>query len=77
MSRSYKRTAIIKSVHPKYKKFCKRHSNKKIRKANDVPNYSGFKKLYQSCEIHSFISYCPEKPEWMSQDNWERWYVRK
>ena len=79
MSRSYKKTPIIKSVHSLYKKFCKRHSNKKIRQVKDLPNYGAFKKVFQSCEIHDYISYCPkeDKPHWMSDDYWEKCHLRK
>ncbi len=79
MSRSYKKTPIIKSVHPLYKKFCKRHSNKKIRQMKDLSNYGSFKKLFQSCEIHGYICYYPKekKPYWMSYNYWEKCYLRK
>ena len=54
MSRSYKKNPYVKDGSRKWTKYAKRQSNKKIRKCKDIPNYSKFKQIYDTWNIHDY-----------------------
>ncbi len=79
MSRSYKKTPIVKSTPPIYRRFAKRQANKKVRKSVNIADKAAYKRVYQSWSIHDYVSYYPfdRKDATMSVDEWERGYLRK
>ena len=79
MSRSYKHTPRCgdqKGAH------AKRLANRKVRRkklSEDIPQYSGFKKLYERwniCDYEevgvSYEAYCSQR--YRSWFSWQRWY---
>lgn len=58
MSRSYKKTPILKSC-PRSGKWGKKFANDTVRKAKDVGDYGSYKKLYPQWNIHDYIDYWP------------------
>lgn len=79
MSRSYKKTPIIKSCG--YGVYGKRLANRKTRKADmDVAFKGGqYKRLYETWDINDFVVFYPKsqavKDDWM--EGWKKWYYRK
>lgn len=70
MSRSYKKTPICKD---KNSQFGKRKANHTVRRAKDVPNGGGFKKVYESWNICDYIFMETEKElkhEWDIGNEW-------
>lgn len=57
MSRSYKRTPVVKD-NRRGSKAAKRVANKKVRKAPYVANGKAFKKVSCTWDIHDYVSYC-------------------
>jgi len=58
MSRSYKKTAGFCDRSP----FAKKEANGRVRRTPDLPNGSGYKKVYESWNIHDFkCIYWPNK----------------
>lgn len=56
MSRSYKKTPIVKSGGQKYRKFVQRAANKKVRKyKNELQNGKWYRKLYPQWEIYDHV----------------------
>lgn len=58
MSRSYKKTPIIKD-NGRSKKWSKRQANKVVRKSNDIANYMQYKKAYDSWDVCDWKDYYP------------------
>lgn len=76
MSRSYKRTPIVKD-NPKARKFFKRRANKKVRRTPDIPNGRAYRKVYDSWSIYDFISYCTLE-DWLdSAKEAENYFTKK
>jgi|HigsolmetaAR206D_1030411.scaffolds.fasta_scaffold00003_82 hypothetical protein len=58
MSRSYKQTPVWKNGRPG--RFGKKLANRKIRRyKEDISDGGQYRKLYESWNIHNFISYYP------------------
>jgi len=76
MSRSYKKNPVTKSTNSK--KFAKRQSNKRVRKA-DVDNGGSFKKLFESWEINDYVTYAfrESEKEWIENFDKKVGKVRK
>ena len=79
MSRSYKKTPIIKNTPPIYRRFMKKQANRKVRRTDNIHNFMQFKKVFPSWAIYDYVSLCPreDKPHWMTDDYWEKCYLRK
>jgi len=54
MSRSYREPWFVDSYGSKSKKFDKRHANRKIRNADDVPNGRAYRKYYDPWNIADY-----------------------
>ena len=64
MSRSYKKSPVYTDGSARGTKISKRFANKKVRNTNfdDLPKKGkGYKKCFESYDIHDFISYYTEK----------------
>lgn len=59
MSRSYKKNPYCTDGYPKTTKEKKRCANKKVRNTSDLPQYGGYKKVFDSYDIHDWINYWP------------------
>ena len=57
MSRSYKKLPVCKDGGPKWNKFAKRVANKKVRNTPVIPNGRAYKKVYETWNIHDWVSY--------------------
>lgn len=93
MSRSYKKTPNVSCGYGgRWRKTAKRLANKRVRKANDVPDGKVFKKYYCSWDICDYVFLETEEDFVMSQQwrkkykemtdddivqEFRRWYVRK
>ncbi|QUH21925.1 hypothetical protein [Alkaliphilus sp. B6464] len=82
MSRSFKRTPVMKTGAQGSRKFSKRESNKKVRRYNNViTNGKAYRKLYNSWNIYDYIFYVPwsnhENYLYRSKNEWEKYYYRK
>lgn len=55
MSRSYKKTPVCKD-NKKSSKGNKQVANKKVRNSKIVSSGKSYKKIYNSCDIHDYIS---------------------
>lgn len=67
MSRSYKKNAYASDGSPKNVRNHKRLANKKVRNSDIPLKGGGYKKTYESWNIHDYISYCSWedfKKEW-------------
>ena len=61
MSRSYKHTPMY-TDRTHGAKWWKRQANRKVRHyKKELDNGRMYKKIYESWEIHDWVSYCPEK----------------
>ena len=56
MSRSYKHSPIY-TDRPNGAKWWKRQANRKVRYSSDILNGKGYRKFYNSWNIHDYISY--------------------
>lgn len=78
MSRSYKKTSIIKYCGNS--RFGKRQANKKVRVYNDVSlKGNSYKKLYESYNINDIVEYCSKEKAIRDDflDEWNKAYYRK
>lgn len=79
MSRSYKRTPILKCCGDK--KYGKRQANKKVRRSDKSVLYRGkqYRKLYESWDINDVILFWTrhEAEKDGELDVWKKWYYRK
>lgn len=67
MSRSYKKSAYASNGSPKNVREHKRLANKKVRNSDIPLKGKGYKKAYESWDIHDYFSYCSWedfKKEW-------------
>lgn len=89
MSRSFKRTPIVKD-NKRGRKYFKRHANKKIRKSNEVVGGRHYKKVYNTWNIYDQRSYCTFEEykgirEYLGEDitdeqlkiDWRRYFKNK
>lgn len=67
MSRSFKKTPIVKDNSKGEKNF----ANRKVRRSKDVPNGKGYRKFYNPYDI------CDWSIRWTKQGYIERWERRK
>lgn len=67
MSRSYKKNPCCTDGKAGKTKDSKRHSNKRARNKEDIPNYSGYKKVYCSYNIHDYCS------RWTWEEAKQKW----
>ena len=77
MSRSYKKNPIYTDGSARSTKATKRFANKSVRRRDDVPNGSAYKKVFESWNIHDYVnrwSWEEAKAFWESGDNE---YLRK
>lgn len=75
MSRSRKKSPIHTDGSPGTTKESKRYANKKVRNTEDLPQHGGYKKAFESYEIHDFVIRYPweeVKQEWESGDEYYR-----
>lgn len=56
MSRSYKKHPYYTDGSAGTTKRRKNTANKKVRKSDDIPNGSGYKKVFESWEIHDYFN---------------------
>ena len=56
MSRSYKKTSVVK-IHNGFTRMAKNQSNKKIRKTEDISCGANYKKIYPQYNVCEFRSY--------------------
>jgi len=79
MSRSYKKTPIVKSVGDK--KYHKRQANKKVRRSNPNVLLKGkqYRKLYETWDINDVILFWSrtDAERRGELDIWNKWYYRK
>lgn len=78
MSRSYKRTPVIKCCG--YGKFGKRQANKKVRKAGELGRKSqSFKRVYETWDIRDYRLFCGRRAgeKLIGKGYWEKCYYRK
>ena len=61
MSRSRKKTAIFKQKNDKW---YKRHSNKKIRKTDNLPSGGAFRRVVNSYDICDWRCLCSAVSKW-------------
>lgn len=57
MSRSYKKTPIVKD-NCGGRKFAKRQANKKVRNSMNVPDGKQYRKFYNTWNLYDYVSYC-------------------
>ena len=69
MSRSHKKTPIVKDGCPSYRRFAKRQANKKIRREAYVADGKAYRKHFESWDIHDYASRCSCE-EWIAQ--WDK-----
>ena len=55
MSRSYKKNPVCTDGSPHTTKESKKFANKKVRRHEDIPNGSAYKKVSDSYDIHDYI----------------------
>lgn len=60
MSRSYKKHPWYTDHTRTYTKFAKHQANIKVRRTKGLYNGSSYKKLYDSWDIHDWVSYWPK-----------------
>lgn len=60
MSRSYKKNPVSKDSST-YSKFCKKKSNKRVRRIPDIPNGNSYKKVWDSWDICDWRHYSTKK----------------
>lgn len=93
MSRSYKKTPVVKLSYGNTVKIGKKLSNRKIRKQQDMSNGSYFKKVLNTRNIYEFKSYSSLKQDILKNkiykvyslevplekviEKWQRKYYRK
>lgn len=59
MSRSFKRTPIMKMC-PVHGRIGKQFANRRVRRhKKEIPSGCAYKRLYEQYDIHDWISYCP------------------
>ena len=77
MSRSIKKTPILKDGG-RSSKWGKRQANKAIRRYEDeIPNGGAYKKLFESMEINDYICYWTEEDAKAQYYMWKRHYHYK
>lgn len=76
MSRSYKKTPILKYA-PRKGKWGKKYANDTVRNCKDVGNFGSYKKHYESWDIHDCISYNPVHESASRACYTERWAGKK
>lgn len=67
MSRSYKKTPIVKD-NIKTRKYYKRQANKLIRRSPLVFDGNYYRKIYNSWDIYDYVNYCTFE-EYMSSSH--------
>lgn len=79
MSRSYKKTPIIKCCGDK--RYGKRQANKKVRRSDRTVLLKGkqYRKLYETWDINDMIQFWSrrEAERRGELDIWKKWYYRK
>jgi len=72
MSRSYRKTPIVKDGRTPGPKWAKRKANKKVRHMSNLPSGKAYKKANESWDIHDFAYRWPwaeAKREWEEEDS--------
>lgn len=84
MSRSYKKTPIVKD-NKGGRKAAKKEANRKVRQSKDVPNGKQYRKFYNPWDIYDYVMYCDSykemssyrKDEEKAKKLWYKYYYRK
>ena len=76
MSRSYKKTPIIKQGSPTKRKWAKRQANKKARRSKNIPSGKEYRKTYCQYDLYDWVFYQPYD-ESVPKNKWEKHFYRK
>lgn len=71
MSRSYREPWYMDSYGTRYRKYMKRYSNKKVRKAVDVPDGKAYRKILNPYDITDWKSRWDPHPHYFYHFNGE------
>lgn len=76
MSRSYKKTPIVKD-NKRGRKHSKRQANKKVRHSHEVPNGKQYRKFYNPWDIYDWIYFTSfeDYKQWCEEETEEEMYV--
>ena len=82
MSKSFKKTPIVKCSSSNWRRFAKKEANKSVRRNKEIiPKGKAYRKIYNSFDIDDYVFYMPYDIKgslfYDSKEKWEKVYKRK